>query len=45
MAIRSVGLLGDLPDKARQFARDGNRDGRAFFRARPVEVRPALMQP
>ena len=42
-AAGSVGLLGDLPDKACELAGDGDRDGRAFLRARCVEVRPAAM--
>src|SRR4051812_22714569 len=41
----SVGLLGDLPDEARELACDGNRDGRALLCACRVEVRPATMQP
>ena len=40
----SVGLAGDLPDKAGQLAGDGDRDGRALLGARGVEVRPAAVQ-
>src|SRR5262245_25504431 len=42
---RSVGQLGDLPDKARQLAGDGDRDGAAFLAASGVEVCPAAMEP
>jgi hypothetical protein len=40
-----VGLVGDLPDKARQLAGDGDRDGGALLAARGVEVAPASVQP
>jgi hypothetical protein len=37
-------LAGDLPDEARQLARDGDRDGGAALAAPGVEVRPATGQ-
>ena len=40
-----VGLVGDLPDEARKFAGDGNRDGGAFLAAGSVEAGPAAMEP
>ena len=44
VGLLGVGLVGDLPDKAREFAGDGDRDGGAFLAAGGVEVRPAAME-
>src|SRR4051812_49838861 len=41
LAGRSVGLAGDLPDKAGELAGDGDGDGGASLAAAGVEVRPA----
>jgi hypothetical protein len=41
----SVGLVGDLPDKARQLAGDGSSDGGVFLAAARVEGSPAAVQP
>jgi hypothetical protein len=45
MVFRSVGLVSDLPDEARQLTRDRDGDRGAFLRARCVEGRPAAVQP
>ena len=44
MGRLGVGLVGDLPDKARELAGDGDRDGGAFLAAGGVEVGPAAME-
>jgi hypothetical protein len=36
--LRSVGLVCDLPDEARELAGDRDRDGRAFLAAFGVQV-------
>src|SRR3954454_25317866 len=41
----SVGQARDLPDKARELAGDGDRDGGALLRATRVDMCPAVMQP